>query len=665
MPVFHTKFTLYLRDARNVGSLTTVPPNARSLMFTHPILHKTRFSDIIADLPVSGSTQYTQGIQMDPGKAREFCLNIFLFGPICVLDGAGTRLTPKNQKSKAALAMLALAPRGSRSRVWLRDKLWSDRGEDQASASLRQALLDIRKSLGPNHKDILHSDKYAVTLNLSRVTVDAIEFLEQVEHKSCSVSFSMDTVSEHFLEGFDICDPEFESWLMLERQIWGRRFSDLLTKNSGSRQSGSPEDVLGLSRAPDPVQEQNLQVRSGLSEASKLGAGQNNWAIGLQAMDIAIPSCASSARAALLADKLTRNLYEMGRINVVRTIENHPVPHSGLGGSRVEIPLLVRISEIRHAAGVRLTIEIATGSDGVIIWSAGHSFEDQVFSDPACPLLNGLASRTVNQIGEHLKRFATNVQMAGAGQLIGCINQIFRLSASDLNTAEETLATLLKQQPSAQIYAWMAFAKSFQVGQRFTPDAAAQISEAQYYATRALEEDEFDPLVLSLAAHIHSYLFCEYDMAASLFERALKADPEQTIGWDLYAMLHAYTGQEKKSLAMASWAQHLGANTPFSYYFDTTKCIAAALAGDHKGSVAAGERAMVQRPKFNSILRYLISCHAHLGNVQMVESLRQRLIDVEPDFSTDVLRGSGYPGLTTEGGRRFLLGLRKAGFGRH
>lgn len=210
----------------------------------------------------------------------------------------------------------------------------------------------------------------------------------------------------------------------------------------------------------------------------------------------------------------------------------------------------------------------------------------------------------------------------------------------------------------------MAFAKSFQVGQRFTPDAAAQISEAQYYATRALEEDEFDPLVLSLAAHIHSYLFSEFDMAASLFERALKIDPEQAIGWDLYATMNAYAGDTRKSLAMASWAQHLGSNTPISYYFDTTKCIAAALAGDHTAAIEAGEKALVQRPKFNSILRYLISSHAHLGNVQMVESLRHKLVEIEPDFSTGVLRGSGYPGLATEGGRQFLLGLSKAGFDR-
>ena len=124
-------------------------------------------------------------------------LDIFLFGPLTVQGPDGAALTPKNQKSKAVLAMLALAPRGSRSRVWLRDKLWSDRREDQAAASLRQALLDIRKSLGTEHKDVLHAEKYSVTLDLSRVHVDVIDLVEKMEQPGHAVTGRPDAAAEH------------------------------------------------------------------------------------------------------------------------------------------------------------------------------------------------------------------------------------------------------------------------------------------------------------------------------------------------------------------------------------------------------------------------------------------------------------------------------------
>ena len=594
---------------------------------------------------------------MDVEHSSHPDLEIFLFGPLAVQDGAGGLFTPKNQKSKAVLAMLALAPRGSRSRVWLRDKLWSDRGEDQASASLRQALLDIRKCFGADMKDILSADKYSVSLDLSRIRVDAIELINQVERGEVSTPAGLDAVSEHFLEGFDICDPEFESWLTLERQIWEQRLADHDTEKEADARPEISPDVLGLSRGSNGRTMSDPTINTQLNVTNSVQPAQiASWAIGVQS------GPAGDAHAGLLIDKLTRNLREMGRVPSVRTFENQPLSQMRSEFGRVEIPLVLRVSEIAQGPSVRLAVELLTGKDGVTVWSSSQAFTPEDFAQPACPALNGLVSHAVIQIGRHLQMQATTPQMAGAGQLIECIYQMFGLSVNELSSAEDKLARLLKQQPNAQTYAWMAFAKSFQVGQRFTPDAAAQISEAQYYATRALEEDEFDPLVLSLAAHIHSYLFSEFDMAASLFERALKIDPEQAIGWDLYATMNAYAGDTRKSLAMASWAQHLGSNTPISYYFDTTKCIAAALAGDHTAAIAAGEKALVQRPKFNSILRYLISSHAHLGNVQMVESLRQKLVEIEPDFSTEVLRGSGYPGLATEGGRQFLLGLSKAGF---
>lgn len=606
---------------------------------------------IIPAFIYGGNASSPVGASMNISPQNDTDLEIFLFGPPTVLDRKGNQLTPKNQKSKAIVAMLALAPRGSRSRVWLRDKLWSDRSEDQAAASLRQALLDIRKSLGTDYKDILITDKYSVTMDLSRVRVDAMQLRQQADRGLLQISEEHRDVSEHFLEGFDICDPEFESWLTLERQIWEQKFEEWSGADTRDGQLDTASDDWRSNDRRTKPSSWNAASRNNNQTRRASGSSGETWAIGLQDVPPHQP-CAS-----LFRQKLMRNLYEMGRIPVL-SIDPHM---QAKARQDVAMPLFIRMNEVTLENEVRLTVELVSRENGVTLWVSSQAFTKTAFEDPTSSNLNAIVSQTVIQLGRLLQSLAFSPDSARAGVLIECIYQIFGLSEDHLNSADEKLQTLLKHQPNAQTYAWMAFSKSFQVGQRFTPDAAAQISEAQYYATRALEEDEFDPLVLSLAAHIHSYLFSEFDLAASLYERALKLDPEQTFGWDLYATLNAYAGRNSKALAMASWAQHLGANTPISYYFDTTKCIAAALAGDHKSAIAAGERALVQRPKFNSILRYLISSHAHLGNVQMLESLCQRLNEVEPDFSAKVLQGTGYPGLGTEGGLNFLKGLRKAG----
>jgi tetratricopeptide (TPR) repeat protein len=615
-------------------------------MYTMPILPKESNFSSNFSIRMTSPALFSKGLRMtaEPNKGKP--LDIFLFGPLCVVGPSACNLAPKNQKSKAVLAMLALAPRGSRSRVWLRDKLWSDRREDQASASLRQALLDIRKSLGADHKDIIHSEKYSVTLDLSRVRVDVIEFVEALENGGTCSTARPDATAEHFLEGFDICDPEFESWLTLERQIWEQRFDN--TAPTPALAVPAPLRSVAQNGSLPPPGSQSLALpgRTGIAKA-------NSWAVGAQVV------AADQSFASFLDSELAENMHEMGRIPILRLLQGQPLPDPADG---FDVPIIVRTSEIQQGETVKLTIDLLTGDQGISVWSINQTFSIKTLAEQGGAAISGMVAQAVIQIGRHLQVAATQPGMVMAGQLIECIYQIFDLSPSKLSKAEETLTALLKTQPDAKAYAWMAFAKSFQIGQRFSPDAVAQISEAHYFASRALEEDEYDPLVLSLAAHIHSYLFSEFDHAASLYERALKIDPRQAIGWDLYATMHAYTGHNGKSLAMASWGQHLGGNTPLSYYFDTTKCMAAALFGQHEVAIQAGQKALTQRPEFNSILRYLISSHAHLDNVEEVDVLRAKLHAVEPDFSTDVLRAAGYPGLSTEGGRQFLDGLRKAGF---
>ena len=72
------------------------------------------------------------------------------------------------------LAMLAVAPGGRRERRWLQYKLWSERGEREGAASLRQTLSALRRALAPMG-DVLEADRTTVTLSLSEVAVDALE----------------------------------------------------------------------------------------------------------------------------------------------------------------------------------------------------------------------------------------------------------------------------------------------------------------------------------------------------------------------------------------------------------------------------------------------------------------------------------------------------------
>ena len=128
-------------------------------------------------------------------------LRVFLTGTFRIETSDGQDLTPKGMKECGLVALVVCAASGKRTRAWLQGKLWSDREREQASASLRQALRQIRKRLGP-YGDCFTADRTSVQCDLDRI--------ECVE----------DSASE-FLEGLDLRDAEFEQWLGAERDRRG------------------------------------------------------------------------------------------------------------------------------------------------------------------------------------------------------------------------------------------------------------------------------------------------------------------------------------------------------------------------------------------------------------------------------------------------------------
>jgi adenylate cyclase len=126
-------------------------------------------------------------------------LRLNIFGRFRAVDALGNEIPIKSRKARALLAYLALPPGKPRSREQLATLLWSDRGDEQARGSLRQALSGLRRDLG---------DGPAVAL---RIADDAVAL--DPEH----VVVQSPSPGDELLEGLHINDPAFEEWLRDER----------------------------------------------------------------------------------------------------------------------------------------------------------------------------------------------------------------------------------------------------------------------------------------------------------------------------------------------------------------------------------------------------------------------------------------------------------------
>ena len=128
-----------------------------------------------------------------------------LLGAFRLFAPDGTRIGVSSKRGRALIAMLAMAGSGERTRSWLQDRLWGSRAPNQAQASLRRELSNLRKLLSHGPGDLLQSDHDRVWLDLARLRVDARDMAKNRSRGD-------------FLEGLDLPGEEgFEDWLREER----------------------------------------------------------------------------------------------------------------------------------------------------------------------------------------------------------------------------------------------------------------------------------------------------------------------------------------------------------------------------------------------------------------------------------------------------------------
>ncbi len=144
-----------------------------------------------------------------------------LIGSPAVAHADGERVTPQpGAKALALLAYLTLEQR-LHTREALADLLWGESAEVEARASLRQALKQLRTSLG----GVVHCDRQLVELT-EPVHCDVLEFLAKAEREP-EAAARIDI--PRFLAGFSIRHaPQFDDWIAETRSTLLRRYVGVL-----------------------------------------------------------------------------------------------------------------------------------------------------------------------------------------------------------------------------------------------------------------------------------------------------------------------------------------------------------------------------------------------------------------------------------------------------
>ena len=632
-------------------------------------------------------------------------LRITLLGAMRVQDAEGRDITPRIRKSRAVLAMLALAAPRPLMRDDLAALLWSRRDRDQARASLRQCVHELQALLTPIRPSPLDATRNSLILRLDDVWVDA---------RSAAVS------AEPLLNDLSGLDPAFDTWLVGERRRMSRRATALaeatLLQQSGP--GGEPRLVIAAAEellAVDPTND------SGWREliAGLLAVGEREAALQAYRRCVATLSetgerSPSAEIQALIAGH--RRPVEPVRLAVPAQARRPGLrlgvrPFRALGGSESE-PLSLGLAEEITTALSRFKWMFLIASPSLAALQGEPSLDDERWRELGLDfVLDGSVQRAADRVRVMVRlldvRGVPEVVWAGRfdraghdvlslqdditaeavaridpelmlreGQravtlvpnnptaydlTLSAIPAIYRLEETSFRAAGLALAEAVRLDPDyAAAHSWLACWHIFLVGQNWAPSPAVAMSRAATLAERAIALDPTDGRGMTIAGHVRAFLYRRVGEALELHERALSLNPNLPLAWVLSGLAEAYAGRHSAALSRVHHAKQLSPYDPHGFFFDMALMLPHLLRKEFAITVELGHRAIALNPALTSTYKIALSALGHLGRPAEAAPLRARLLAIEPEFSV-ANSEARTPLLLPADLELYITGLRLAG----
>ncbi|MFD1985555.1 hypothetical protein ACFSOZ_24165 [Mesorhizobium newzealandense] len=134
-------------------------------------------------------------------------LRLRVFGAMEAWSWTGESILPRGRKAQAILAYLAMCGEAVVPRRRLARLLWSTRWDEQARASLRQSLMELRRGIIAIAPELLCIEKDRVSLQIAKVWIDGIG-ISATARRSVS---QRDPAT--FLETLRGLDVAFDQWI--------------------------------------------------------------------------------------------------------------------------------------------------------------------------------------------------------------------------------------------------------------------------------------------------------------------------------------------------------------------------------------------------------------------------------------------------------------------
>ncbi len=602
--------------------------------------------------------------------------------------------------------------------------LWPGRGEEQARASLRQALHDVTDALGRDAASMLVAGRETLGLREGAVWTDVAE-LERVGpgDGSARAGAALALASAALLEDLVGLTAPFDAWLEeARRRLVARartlgeavldRATDTATALNAARHllgidpthegawraimrahALGGERSLALQAFQDCARALSQHLDAPPSAATRALMQQirgereipppppeptlappvqhptRGARLGISPLRALDPGAADAHLSLGLADEIATALSRFRWIPLVAPQSLARFAERGEDEqslrSRFDLDLLLDGTVQRALGRVRITLRLTDlRSHGEVVWAQRFDRE----AENILALQDEIASAVVARIDPELlliearRAAARPVRDAAAYDLLlRAIPPIYRLEEASFAEAGRHLEEAIARAPDyAAAHAWYAFWHVFQVGQGWAPDVDAALARAGALAERAVSLDPRDARALTIAGHVRAFLHRRVDEAIALHERALALNPNLPMAWVFSGLAHAYRGEHAEALVRIGRWRVLSPMDPHAHLYVGTAMVPHLLLGEDEEVIALGRAAIEAHPNLSAHYRPFLAALGHLGRTAHAAAARAKFLRLEPGFTIAGFL-AGAPYVREEDRARFAEGLRKAG----
>jgi len=551
-------------------------------------------------------------------------LRLRVFGAMDALSWAGEDVLPRGRKAQAILAYLAMCDDAVVPRQRLVKLLWSSRWEEQARASLRQSLMELRRCIGHIDPELLTIEKDRVSLKSAKVWIDGISVRSDGPHQALGRPKSLQP--DKFLESLRGIDAAFDQWI-------DRRCKELIEDGPAAIRADGAPAAEGYADVAAPG-ETAAAAPKGFGDEEDLPAAlvESREDRRLTVAVTPFIDLGGDPNTAYLSTAFTREVV------------------SALARFRW---FIVRLGSLRDAqrADYRLDGSVSTESAGYRVGVRlvdCRASEHQVWSHE-CQLdqtilqgfLGSVAERVVEHVDPEILRIETrrartkaSVDCAAYECLLRAIHLVYSFERQNWEFARTLLEQAIVKDPQfGRAYAVSAVARSTALSQGWITPTEAEIATLDAYATRAIECDPHDSMALAINAHTRLRVKRDFSYAMPMYERALQLNPSCGFAWGYSAIAHGYLGHTDEAMRRLARARELMVCDSFGQFLESFDMPISYFSRDWARTITLGEQFAAQGVRVNNMYKLLVGALCQVCRFDEAREHNRDVMRREPGFS--------------------------------